>query len=232
MEIWLDTVDCSLISKASEQSLLFGVTTNPTLLSKAKDDNLTETLNSLLMSQSGPVCIQSTCFNTEDIIREAKALNSYSKRFIIKVMCDEKAYLAMPKLASMAIPFLGTAVLETKQVLAAAKLEADYVAPYFSHMGPPSIARKTLLQMLKTLKVGNYKTKLLVASLHDLEDLLYCAEIGVDAVTLKPPLYRAFLEAPERLKEFSSKFTRDWQKRYGNNAFIDLLSELKVKAKH
>lgn len=59
MELWLDTCNPSIIEDAKDRGLLYGITTNPLILSK-NDTPPLRVLAELLKMQNGPVTAQVT----------------------------------------------------------------------------------------------------------------------------------------------------------------------------
>ncbi len=206
MEIWLDTCDTEVVSEAAELGLVAGVTTNPSILAEAKD--VKKTLSKLLDAQSGPVAVQVT--NASTMVEEGRALAKFSKRIIVKVPIVPQGIKAICTLKKEKIPLMGTAILNVAQALIAANLGVDYMAPYFSHMHDKHEA-------LKSMQSLDSKPKILVASLKEVSDLLFCASLGVSAVTIKPAVFRKLMEECDVAESFLQKFASDWNAAHGHS---------------
>lgn len=223
MQIWLDTIDFDTISDAVKTGIISGVTTNPSILSKAS--NIQETLSRLLDIQPGPVAVQVTSQTPEDIIEEAQAIFEFSSRIIVKIPVNYSGLIAMNALKKDNIPLLGTAVLYPAQALLAANQELDYIAPYFGHMGEHADETlKTIVEMLKTTK-----TKVLAASLRKLDHIITCNLLGVEAITIKPDLYRQLVTNQQAVEKFSEQFSSDWQQRHGEITIKEALLSLHLR---
>lgn len=210
MEIWLDTINTQLVSKAAELKLLRGVTTNPEILSKAS--NIKNTIKELLSIQDGSVAVQVTRDTTSDIVREAIELNTYSPRIVVKVPCSSEGYQAMVLLKERHIPFLATTVLHVKQALVSAMIGADYIAPYYSRLSEEGSDPFEFLQSIKKIyNNNNHRTKILAASLRSLDHLILCAELGIDAVTLKDDLFTQLIASHSTTEKWICHFSSTWE---------------------
>lgn len=220
MHLWLDTIDEKAIAEALKCSEVAGVTTNPTILSKARD--VSATLKTLLKVQPGHLAVQVTTDTAEEIYAEAKSIATYSERIIIKIPVTEQGLIAMRKLKKEQIPIMGTAVLFESQAYLASLLNITYISPYFSHLENPVETIKKMLTIL-----SKSQTKLLVASVKTLEQLLSCSQLDVEAITIKPELYQQLLATPASVKIFLEKFSTDWLQ--GPNHTISLHNRLTSK---
>lgn len=227
MQIWLDTINLELIADAAKIGIISGITTNPSILSKAK--NVPEILVSLLELQDGPVAVQVTAEDADNMILEAREIFSISKRMIIKIPVNIRGLTAMRQLRKENIPVLGTAIFHPTQALLAINQGATYIAPYFSHISDISDANQSLKTMATIVQNG--PTKILVASLKNLEDIVSCSLLGVDAITIKDELYLKLVSEHPLLEKFTQKFLSDWKEAHGNLSIKNLLPKKKILPK-
>jgi len=221
MQIWLDTINLEVVEDAAKTGILSGITTNPSILSTAK--NVPNILKALLELQEGPIAIQVTAEDAENMIIEGREIFAFSNRAIIKIPVNHDGLIAIQQLHKENIPVLGTGVFHTTQALLAANQGAKYISPYFSHIGDIGDAYESLNSMATILQ--KYPTKLLVASLRNLDDLVYCALLGIDAVTIKDELYYKLVAEHPLLERFSHKFLSDWREAHGNVSIKTLLTK-------
>lgn len=219
MQIWLDTVNLEVIKDAVKKGVINGITTNPSILSKCP--HIQDTLNQLLEVQNGPVAVQVTSSDTHSMVDEGRHIFQFSNRMIVKIPVNAQGLEAMRQLRECNIPVLGTAIFDSTQALLAAKLDAAYIAPYFSHIG------KHACEVIKTIstlmKAQNYKTQIMAASIKTLEDLMQCALLGVDAVTIKDDLFYKFIDNHSSFEKISQKFAADWHQAFGKNSIKHFL---------
>lgn len=211
MEIWLDSVEVGLIEKAKQMGILHGVTTNPSIVAKAKQP-LNDLLEKILQVQKGPVTVQVTAGDARKMVEQGEALVKFSPRIIVKVPVTGEGFKAIYALSEKKIPTMATAVFEINQVLLAAHAGATYIAPYFSPMceadreGPEQL--RAMLRMLDRYK---FPVKLLGASIKSGEQVRECVEIGVHAVTLNKEAFVSFIQNhPETVKRVN-RFAADWK---------------------
>ncbi|KAF3361665.1 putative transaldolase [Chlamydiales bacterium STE3] len=206
MKIWLDTIHLETLQEAKNLGILSGVTTNPTILSKAS--SISETLFKLLSIQQGPVAVQLTASTVKEMLEEARMLFRISPRFMIKIPVDKVGLEVMHQLIQEGIPVIGTSVLGLEQAFLAAHLEANMIALYFSHMENP---QETCLAILELFKNQKFTTQILGASIKTLEDFLFCARSGIQHATIKEELYHQLTMSSPALKKCLQKFATDWQ---------------------
>jgi len=152
MEIFVDTAKLEEIKKAESWGILDGVTTNPSLIKKAveeqKDDkDLKEHITEILETVDGPVSLEvcGSCY--DDIIQEAESLydefNDVNQNVVIKVPIntamkedddDFTGIKAIKYLSDKGIPINCTLVMTPNQALMAAKAGADYVSPFLGRI--------------------------------------------------------------------------------------------------
>ncbi|MES2121904.1 MAG: transaldolase family protein [Chlamydiota bacterium] len=209
MEIWLDTIDFRTVKDGVERGLVSGVTTNPSILAKA--GNVQETLAQLLEIQPGPLAVQVTAQDPSEMIDEARAMIEFSNRIIVKIPVCKDGLIAMEELRKESIPVMGTAVLFPKQALLASALQVAYIAPYFSHMTQNGNPSESLKMIVETLRIQRSGSKVLAASVKELDHFLLCAQLGVDAVTIKQDLYEQLIADHATVEGFTQKFLSEWK---------------------
>lgn len=209
MQIWLDTIDCSLIEKARQMGILYGVTTNPSIAAKS-DMHFEDLLEKILAAQSGPVAAQVTSNEASRMIAQGEALFKFSNRIIVKIPATEEGFKAIHAL-SPRIPTMATAVFDMNQVLLAAKSGAAYIAPYYSLICEADIdGIEAIRAMLALLQRYGFPSKLLAASLHSSEQVRELAEMGAHAVTLKEHVFQSFIGDNPRTLQSLDRFALDW----------------------
>ncbi len=216
MELWLDTTDEKIIRDAYSLGLLTGVTTNPSILSKA-DDAPEIVLERLLGFQEGYVAVQVTADDLPTMLKQAEKLMrlDYSKRgrIIIKIPASGDGFKAMALLKKQGITTLATAVFETKQLIFSALAGASYIAPYFNRIENASggHALKVLKEMQEIIHVQRYQIKIMAAAIHSSKQLCDCAQLGVGAITIPVPVYQEMMQSSSHVEDSLKKFKEDWQ---------------------
>lgn len=212
MEIWMDSSDSKAIEAACHYGIIFGVTTNPTLLAKV-DCDLDKAINKLLDIQDGPVAVQVIADEADAIVHQALQLHAFSDRIIVKIPVTQQGLIAMKRLEDHQLSVMATAIFQTNQAVLAALAGADYLAPYVGRMYSSGIDALEALQTMKTI-LDNYrlKTKLIAAALQSPEQISSCAAMGIQAVTLKESLFNQFIADDPNTLDSLEGFAADWQK--------------------
>lgn len=211
MEIWLDTVDFDLIESAKAMGVLYGITTNPSILAKSQL-RVESLLDKILHIQNGPVTAQVTAADSAKMVLQGEDLYKFSNRIIVKVPVTQEGLKAIHILKAKNIPVMATAVFDLGQVLLAAKAGATYIAPYFSSICELDMSGFDQFKSMSTLlERYQYPAKIIAASLKSAEQVRQCLEIGTQAVTLNKEVFSSFIENhPETTKRLD-KFSKDWQ---------------------
>lgn len=211
MEIWLDTCNSQVIKAAGQYGIIFGITTNPSILSKAQTDP-EAVIHRLLDEQDGLVAVQVVADRADEMIRQALKLHSISDRIIVKVPVTQQGLIAMKTLSEREVPLMATAVFNPNQALLAALAGADYLAPYVGRMYSSGIDAIEALQTIKAI-YDHYKieTRIIAAALQSPEQITVCAKIGMHAVTLKESLFNQFMANDSCTLESMEGFAADWE---------------------
>lgn len=213
MEIWLDTANVQTVQRAVRLGILGGgVTTNPSIIAESKR-SLEEVLEDLLHHQEGFVTAQVVADETMDMVQQGQNLFSFSKRIIVKVPITDKGLEAIHLLSRQGIPTMATVLFTPQQALMASLAGADYVAPYLGRLekagGDPWATLSSIIRILQNYRS---KTKILGASIQNIEQVIRCAEMGIYGVTIRDPLLDRLLENHSLTVKGVNQFSEDWKK--------------------
>src|SRR3989344_4871878 len=211
MEIWLYTSNLRLIQNVQKLGILYGVTTNPSIIAKSQEP-LEDLLGKILAIQTGPVTVQVTATQADQMVLQGHALRQFSDRIMVKVPVTEEGLKAIYTLNQAKIPTMATAVFDANQVLLAASSGAQYIAPYFSRICEADTdGIQALKSMLRLLHHYKFNGKLIAASLHSTEQVRECCEMGAHAVTLNEKVFQEFIQDNPLTVQSVSRFARDWE---------------------
>lgn len=212
MEVWIDSLEKGSIALAARQGLLAGVTTNPSILANSPYP-IHAIIEELLSLQSGPVAVQVTATQATEMVAQAKQLSALNSRIFIKVPVTSAGLQAIHTLQECDVPTMATAVFNSKQFLLAALAGARYIAPYVGVMMEEAGENpvNALQEMIIIRRNYGFKTKLLAAALKDSRQFMLCAELGIDAVTLKDSLFLDIIRDYEPTLRRLERFAIDWR---------------------
>ena len=212
MEFFLDTADVDSIRELSETDLIDGVTTNPSLVAKSGKDFFT-ILKDISKIVSGPISAEVTALESNDMIAEGEKLAKIAKNIVIKLPLTQEGLKACTKLTKKKIKTNVTLCFSPAQALIAAKSGATYISPFVGRLDDIGENGMELIQKIKDI-YSNYpklNTKILVASVRNMEHVAQAAIIGADVVTLPPKILEELYEHPLTKKGLDA-FMEDWKK--------------------
>ncbi len=227
MEYYLDSARIDLIRETSEKYSFDGVTTNPTILARDIDANVTlsELLREIRRLTDGKrLFVQATSDTAEGIVRDAeKIVNVLGGIITVKVPSTSEGFEAVKYLKNEGISTAATACYSTSQALLAAKSGADYVAPYISHLDAMSLDGAAIAgEMARQLKFHCFETQVLAASFRTASQVERCIANGVTSVTVTAEMFDNLAAHPGTQKELAS-FKKNWSARFGENGIFDLI---------
>lgn len=190
MEIWLDTLDVTLIEAALARMPVTGITTNPKLLR-----NLTEPL-AVLLDKILPlgikhIAVQIDHGSVNDMIKSVERLRFLSDVFLPKIPATYEGFAAMYELKQRGWACLATTIIEPSQVLQATWARADYAAVYVSQLRMPGEELKLMQDICR-----QSQTKLMLASLRSLQQLIEGTILSVAAATLNDTMLQMLFKTP------------------------------------
>jgi len=212
MEFFLDTADVDSIRELSETGLIDGVTTNPSLVAKSGKDFFT-ILKDISKIVSGPISAEVTALESDGMVAEGEKLAKIAKNIVIKLPLTQEGLKACTKLTKKKIKTNVTLCFSPAQALIAAKSGATYISPFVGRLDDIGENGMELIQKIKDI-YSNYpklNTKILVASVRNMEHVAQAAIIGADVVTLPPKILEELYEHPLTKKGLDD-FLEDWKK--------------------
>ena len=212
MEFFLDTANVDSIRELSETGLIDGVTTNPSLVAKSGKDFFT-ILKDISKIVSGPISAEVTALESDGMVAEGEKLAKIAKNIVIKLPLTQEGLKACTKLTKKKIKTNVTLCFSPAQALIAAKSGATYISPFVGRLDDIGENGMELIQKIKDI-YSNYpklNTKILVASVRNMEHVAQAAIIGADVVTLPPKILEELYEHPLTKKGLDA-FMEDWKK--------------------
>ena len=210
LRLFLDTADTTQWQTWLPTGIFYGVTTNPLLLKRAivtcSVEQLKEIANQAFELGCKEVQLQ-TWGNTVDVlVNTGKLLAAIDDRIVVKVPITQLGTQAASQLIAEGIKITLTAVYAVHQILIAAALGAEYAAPYLGRIN--DLGRNginDLVSMQQALIGVGSKTRILVTSIRNIEDLAFLATQGLDTFTFSPAIAEAFFNVTatnQAAKEF------------------------------
>jgi len=217
LRLLLDSADPAAWAEWLSSGLFRGVTTNPTLLRRAGQTCDLSNL-AVLTRQALDHGVQELHLQAwgTDLLGCGRALAQLAPgRIWVKLPITRAGAAAAHALIAEGWPVTFTACYEPSQVLLAAALGADYIAPYLGRItdqgrdGHAALIRmQRILDGLAAPVQASSALRLLVASLRSPDDLARLAAEGLDTFTISPAI-AAQLFAVEPTLAAADQFERD-----------------------
>ena len=205
LHLYLDSADLAELEGVLPHPLVYGVTTNPTLMRRAglRPDQLPDFLERVLGLGARAVHVQVASADEAGMVRDARAALALAPpgAIVPKIPATRAGFAAGSQLAHEAVRVTYTAVYEPEQAVFAAITGAAYAAPYLGRLFDQGVDGLALITRMQHL-VSRYGsgTRLLVASVRSREDFLALLDIGVGAVTVPPSLLAELLDHPATME--------------------------------
>jgi transaldolase len=211
MKFFVDTADTAEIRDLAETGLLDGVTTNPSLVSKAGRDFI-EVVREICEIVPGPVSAEVVAADHREMMREAEVLRRIADNITIKVPLTIDGLKTCKALTSEGTMVNVTLCFTANQALLAAKAGATFISPFVGRHDDIGFDGMQIINDIRMI-YDNYEfgTQILVASIRHPVHVLESAKIGADVITAPPAVIRQLFKHPLTDKGIEG-FLADWAK--------------------
>jgi transaldolase len=184
VKIFIDSADISEIREAAAMGAIDGVTTNPSLLAKAKV-SMQKALEQICEVVDGPISAEVLSTDTAGILEEGRKLAALHKNVVVKVPLIVDGLKAVRQFTAEGIRTNVTLCFSPTQALMAAKAGASYISPFVGRLDDQSEDGMELIDKLVTI-YGNYgfATEILVASVRHPVHIVQAALMGAHVCTV------------------------------------------------
>ncbi|PID97921.1 MAG: fructose-6-phosphate aldolase [Actinobacteria bacterium] len=199
MLVLIDSADVAAIAETLSYLPVDGVTTNPTILSKAGREPLPvlREIRELLPARA-QLHVQLVSTTTEEMLAEAKALcGELGNDLYVKLPVTRAGYAAIPQVTELGFSVTATGIHSAMQGFMAAKAGAKYIAPYVNRMDNYGIdGVRVARDMHSMLRAHNLDADVLAASFKNSEQVLELVRAGVGAITAAPDVLDHLVNNP------------------------------------
>ncbi len=211
MKFFLDTANYQEIKEAASWGILDGVTTNPTLLSKEKEDYKT-LLKKICDTVDGPISAEVVSLDPEGMVKEAEELVKIGRNIVIKVPISKDGLKAIKMMSEKGIKTNCTLIFAPIQALLAAKAGASFVSPFVGRLDDASHYGMDLVgQIVKIFENYSISTEIIVASIRNPLHVVESAIMGAHIATMPFKVLQQLVKHP--LTDVGIKnFLADWEK--------------------
>ena len=196
MKIFLDTANTEEIREFADMGVVYGVTTNPSLVAKSGRTQA-DVIPEICSIVDGPESAEVITTDCEGMLREARTLAAISPNVVVKIPCIAEGLKAVKVLAAEGIRTNVTLVFSLGQALLAARAGATYVSPFIGRLddiGQDGVA--LVSDMVEVFRTYGFKTEIIAASIRSLEHVNAVMLAGADIATVPTKVLRAMLKHP------------------------------------
>lgn len=202
IRLFLDTADTAQWQSWLPIGMFYGVTTNPLLLERAQRHCSVELLKDLAQQAfnlgAQEVQLQTWGTSVEASEKIGNRLAAIDDRVVVKIPVTQVGTAAAARLLAQGIRVTLTGVYAVHQVLIAAALGTDYAAPYLGRIiDLGRNGREELATMQRAMAGVDSTTRILVASIRSVEDIVFLTTQGLNTFTFSPAIAAAFFDVDE-----------------------------------
>lgn len=176
MKIFMDTANVEEISRFVDWGVVYGVTTNPSLIAKTGRSQA-EVIPEIARLVEGPVSAEVISTECQGMVEEARKLVQIAENIVIKIPCIPEGLKAVKILSAEGIKTNVTLIFSMSQALLAARAGATYVSPFIGRLDDIGEDGVLLVKnIVEAFQKYGITTEVIAASIRNLEH--------VDAVML------------------------------------------------
>lgn len=168
MKIFMDTANVEEIAKFVDWGVVYGVTTNPSLIAKSGRTQA-EVIPEIAKLVAGPVSAEVISTECDGMVEEARKLVKIADNIVIKIPCIPEGLKAVKILSAEGIKTNVTLVFSMAQALLAARAGASYVSPFIGRLDDIGEDGVQLVEnIVKAFKLYGITTEVIAASIRNL----------------------------------------------------------------
>jgi transaldolase len=196
MKIFIDSGDLEEIRDAAAMGVVDGVTTNPSLVAKAKRP-LAALIADICEIVDGPISAEVIATDCEGILREGRVLAKIHRNVVVKVPLIAEGIKAVKIFSQEGIKTNVTLCFSAPQGLLAAKAGATYISPFIGRIDDiGGNGMELIRQLVQIYDNYGFGTQVLAASIRHPVHVVESALAGAHVGTLPHKVILQLLEHP------------------------------------
>ncbi len=201
LRLYLDTAEVAQWKTWLPSGLFYGVTCNPLLVQRAgvscQPDVLIRLAREAFALGAQEVHLQPWGDSVAQLSAIGRQFAQADRRIVVKLPATQIGTAAASGLIGEGIPVTLTALYEVHQAAIAAAIGASYIAPYLGRINDAGRdGRGEIAKMKQVLNGVRSQTRILTASIRDVEDISVLAAHGVDTFTFSEAIAQALFNVP------------------------------------
>ena len=211
MLLFLDTANLDEIREIAAWGVLDGITTNPTLVGKEKQD-FKKLVQEICKIVPGPVSAEVVATDAEGMVKEGREVAKWAPNVIVKCPLTPAGLGACSTLSKEGIKVNVTLCFSTNQALLAARAGAYFVSPFVGRLDDINQDGIGLIEEIAAMfAVQAIETKVLAASIRNPVHITKAALAGADICTMPYKVFKQLVSHPLTDKGVEG-FLADWAK--------------------
>ena len=184
MKIFMDTASVDEIKQYVDWGVVYGVTTNPSLIAKSGRTQA-EVIPEIAALVSGPVSAEVISTECAGMVEEARKLAKIAENVVIKIPCIPEGLKAVKILSAEGIKTNVTLVFSMSQALLAARAGATFVSPFIGRLDDIGQDGVQLVDnIVKAFKLYGIETEVIAASIRNIEHVEKVMLTGCQIATI------------------------------------------------
>lgn len=211
MELFIDTANIDEIREISRWGVIRGVTTNPKIFS-TEDVDLKTRVEEILNIVPGPLSVEVTTNDLDEMIVEAQKYAAWSRHVVVKVPMGPTGLEAARILGERGIKTNVTAIMTTNQAMMAALAGATYASIFYGRINDIGHdGLEVIRQSAQLYRQSGFKTKIIVGSIRMITQITDAALAGADIITVPYKFFTPLATHPQTektIQEFLDAWSR------------------------
>ena len=216
MKLFLDTANIEEIKKANDMGVIYGVTTNPSLIAKEGRD-YAQVLKEIAAIIDGPISgeVKATTMDAKGMVEEGRVIAALHPNMVVKIPMTMEGLKAVKVLCSEGIKVNVTLIFSVNQALLAARAGAAFVSPFLGRLDDINTRGIDLVkEIVKVFSIHNIPTEIIAASVRNTMHVADCAVAGVDIATVPYNIIEQMIKHP-LTDSGIEKFAADYKAAFG-----------------
>lgn len=210
MKFFIDSANIMEVKEAHALGVIAGVTTNPSLIAKEKQD-IKAVVKEIARIVPGPVSAEVISDRFELMLPEARELAKLADNIVIKVPVNAEGLKTVSALRAEGIKTNVTLIFSANQALLAARAGAAFVSPFIGRLDDISEDGTQLIKDIADIfTIHDIETEIIAASIRHPMHVTQAALAGAHIATVPYKVLQSLLVHP--LTEAGiQRFYDDWK---------------------
>ncbi len=211
MRFFLDTANLDEVAAAARLGVVSGVTTNPTLLAKARLLDVTDAVRRIAAHVKDHISVEVTATTAEAMCEEGKRYAALTPQVVIKVPMTAVGLEAVSRLSAEGIRTNVTLVFTVNQALLAARAGAAFVSLFVGRLDDVSHDGAQLIRdTAAVFRAHGIASEIIAASIRHPRHVTEAALAGAHIATVPFKVLEQMIGHP--LTESGvARFAKDWE---------------------